>query len=54
MSSLAAIGDWLEGGGWISLITKADITTQGRADCLQNDSQKSRAQWAHHVTVYVH
>ena len=29
MSFLAAIGDWLEDSGRISLISKTDITTQG-------------------------
>ena len=31
MAMLAAIGDWLGGSGWTSVMTTAGVTTEGRA-----------------------
>ena len=48
MAMLAAIGDWLGGSGWTSVMTTAG---EGRALGLQKSSHTSRAQWAHQVSV---
>ena len=32
MSFVAVIGEWLKGSGWLTLITKSGIITEGRAD----------------------
>ena len=37
MALLSAIGDWLQGSGWVVLIVNANITTEGRAECLLKD-----------------
>jgi hypothetical protein len=51
MSMLKLMGTWLDGSGWTSVMTRADVTTEGRADALQKGSHTSRAQWAHQVTA---
>ena len=49
MAFLSAIGDWLQGSGWVLLIVKANITTEGRAECVLKGSRTSRSKWAHQV-----
>ena len=51
MAMYAAIGDWLGGSGWTSVMTTAGVTTEGRALGLQKGSHSSRAQWAHPVSA---
>ena len=51
MSFLAAIGDWLEDSGHISLISKTAIPHKVGKIAYKKGSHISRAQWAHHVTV---
>ena len=34
MNFLSAIGDWLEGSGWVELLTKSSINTPGRAESM--------------------
>ena len=38
MSFLGVIGEWLDGSGWSTLITKSGIITEGRADSVQKGS----------------
>ena len=51
MALLSAMGDWLNGSGWVAVMTTANVTTEGRADALQKGSYTSRAQWTHQVTA---
>ena len=48
---LNVLGNWLDGSGWVAVITAANVTTEGRADALQSDSHISRTQWDHQVTA---
>ena len=48
---LKVIGDFLEGSGWMAVMTSAGVTTERRADSLQKGSQTLRSQWAHQVTA---
>ena len=45
MSFLGVIGEWLDGSGWSTLITKSGIITEGMADSVQKGSLTSRGQW---------
>jgi hypothetical protein len=51
MAMLNVIGDFLDGSGWVHVMTSANVTTEGRAFGLQKGSHTSRAQWAHQVTA---
>ena len=56
ISMLKVIGDWLDGSGWIYVMTSATVTTEGCATGLQKCSHTSRGQWAYQVmaiTQYV-
>ena len=48
MSSVISL---MEGSGWVSVMTSANVTTEGRAFGLQKGSHTSRGQWAHQVTA---
>ena len=50
MNFLAAIGDWLEGSGWIDLLVKSSIKTPGRADSMLKGKQVKRSRYVHHVS----
>ena len=50
MSFLAAIGDWLEGSGWIDLLVKSSIKTPGRADSMLQGKQVKRSRYVHQVS----
>ena len=51
MALLNVLGHWLDGSGWLSLLTTANVTTDGRADALKKSSFTARSQWAHQVTT---
>ena len=51
MAMLNVLGDFLDGSGWVSVMTSANVTTEGRAFGLQKGSHTSRGQWAHLVTA---
>ena len=44
---LNVVGDFLDGSGWVSVMTSANGTAEGRAFGLQKGSHTSRGQWAH-------
>ena len=44
---LTAIGDWLEGSGWIDLLIKSYIKTPGRADSMLQGKQVKRSRYIH-------
>ena len=49
MALLNAMGKWLEGSGGVSIMTSANIITEGRAHALQSGLNTSRAQWTYQV-----
>ena len=51
MVMLNVIGNFLEGNGWVHVMTSENVITEGRAFGLQKGSHISRAQWAHQVTA---
>ena len=51
MALLNVLGHWLDGSGWLSLLTTANVTTDGRADALKKGSFTARSQSAHQVTT---
>ena len=53
MSFPGVIGEWLDGSGLSTLITKSGFITEARADSVQKGSLTSRGQWVHQVTVSV-
>ena len=38
MALLIVLGDWLDGSGWMSVMTAANITTNGRDGALKKGS----------------
>ena len=50
MAALKVIGTWLEGSGWRSAITQANIATSGKADSLLKVSHVTRTRHAHQIT----
>ena len=50
MNFMAAIGDWLEGSGWIDLLVKSSINSPGRAESLLRGNQVKRTRYAHQVS----
>ena len=44
---LAVMGDWLKDSGWTSVMSAANVTTDGRADAILKGSQ---GEWAPQVT----
>ena len=47
MALLKAIGDWLEGKGWLGVFNKAKIRTPGRVDSFLSGSHVKRSRYAH-------
>ena len=43
MALLNVLGHWLDGSGWLSLLTTANVTTDGRADALKKGSFTARS-----------
>ena len=53
---IEAIGDWLEGSGWVEMYVYSKITTSGKPDGFLNCSGKAgikQARYAHQVTLAV-
>ena len=46
-----ALGDFLEGSGWTSVITQANVASSGTADSFLKASHVSRTRHAHQVTA---
>ena len=51
MAFLNAIGDWLEGSGWVAIIIKSNINTPGRADSLLKGNNPKKCRYAFQVTI---
>eukprot|EP00112_Aurelia_sp_Birch-Aquarium-sp1_P023888 Seg731.3 transcript_id=Seg731.3/GoldUCD/mRNA.D3Y31 product="hypothetical protein" protein_id=Seg731.3/GoldUCD/D3Y31 len=50
MAFLDAIGDWLEGSGWVEVLVKAEVNTPGRAESFLSGKQVKRSRYAHQVS----
>ena len=50
MAFLDAIGDWLEGSGWIEILVKAQINSPGRAESFLSGKQVKRTRYTHQVS----
>ena len=51
MAFLNAIGDWLEGSGWVDIFERARFTTVGRIDSFLKGSKVKRNRYAHQVSL---
>ena len=51
MAFLNAIGDWLEGSGWVTIFERARMTTVGRIDSFLSGSKIKRSRYVHHVSL---
>ena len=51
MAAFKTLGDWLEGSGWTTAITAADIATSGVADSSTKVSHLAKTRHAHQITA---
>ena len=49
MVLLIVLGDWIDGSGWISVMTVASITTNGKGGALKKESFTARSLLVHQV-----
>ena len=49
---LNAIGEWLEGSGWLGVFNKAKISTLGRADSFLSGSHVKWSGYAHLISLF--
>ena len=53
MAFMNAIGDWVEGSGWIQALEKAGFSTPGRIESYLSGKKIKRTRYAHQVTLAV-
>ena len=53
MAFSSAIGEWLEGSGWIQAFENANITT-GRIERFLTGSKVKRTRYAHQLSLSLH
>ena len=51
MVMLSAIGDWLEGSGWIQVFEKAGVSTTGRIESFLTGKKVKRTRYAHLLSL---
>ena len=51
MAILRVLGDWLEDSGWVAVIVKSGIATQGTAESFLKASHVSKTRHAHQVSA---
>ena len=51
MAYMCALGDWLDGSGWIDIFQKANINTPGRIESFLKGSNVKRSRYAHQVSL---
>ena len=51
MALASAIGDWLEGSGWIDILKKANTSTSGRIESFLTGKKIKRTRYAHQVSL---
>ena len=53
MALMNAIGNWIQGSGWVEAFVQANITTAGRIDSFLNDSKVKRTRYTHQLSLAV-
>ena len=51
MAFLKVIGGWLEGSGWTTVLTDANVATPGTAESFFKAASVTHSRWAHQVTA---
>ena len=51
MAYTKALGDWLEGSGWTSILEKARISTPGRIESFLSGNNVKRCRYAHQLSL---
>ena len=51
MAFLSAIGNWIEGSGWIQALEQANISTTGRIESFLSGKKVKRTRYAHQVCL---
>lgn len=51
MATFKTIGDWLEGSGWTSVLTQANVASSGKAEAFLNASHVTRTRRAHQISA---
>lgn len=49
MAAFRAAGHWLDGSGWVNVLTRAEVTTSGRAESMLKASHLTRTRYTHQV-----
>ena len=47
MAFISAIGDWLEGSGWVNTFIRSKINTLGRIESFLGETSVKRSRYAH-------
>ena len=47
MAFISAIGDWLEGSGWVNIFIRLKINTVGRVESFLGGTSVKRSSYAH-------
>ena len=47
----SAIGDWLEGSGWVDIFKRSKINTVGRIESFLSGTNVKRRRYAHQVSL---
>ena len=53
MALMNAIGNWIQGSGWVEAFVQANITTTGRIDSFLNGSKVKRTRYVHQLSLAV-
>lgn len=48
---ISAIGDWIEGSGWVYIFKRSKINTVGRYESFLDVTNVKRSRYAHQVTL---
>ena len=51
MAAWKCLGHWLEGSGWTSVVSQADLVTSGVAESLLKASHLTRTRHVHQVSI---
>ena len=51
MVGLKALGEWLDGSGWVGALSEADVATPGTAESFLKVSHLAKTRRAHQVTA---
>ena len=51
MAYMSAIGDWIDGSGWVEVFQKATVTTPGRIEGFLSGTKVKRSRYAYQVSL---